>query len=321
MRSIPMWIRFATVVASWVFVTSPFAQESEKPPIDWQPGPTVGKLGGFAQLDVPEGFLFTDKKGTQKLLELTHNLTSGDEVGSLVPAGDGPEDQWFVTFEFSEIGYVKDAEKEKIDAAKLLDTIRKGTEEANKVRKEKGWTQYHVLDWEKPPYYDPNTHNLTWAIRGRSENGSESINHSVRVLGRRGTMDVDLVLSPDQYASVVSKFDSLLISFKFDEGHRYADFIRGDKVATYGLAALIAGGAGAVAVKSGFWKVLVGLLLAAKKAVVLVVVAIFAFFKRILAMFRRPSELAPAGGTTGTGTMSSSSTSPAGSEPPPGSIG
>jgi uncharacterized membrane-anchored protein len=58
----------------------------------------------MAEIDIPEGYLFTDKKGTQKLLELTHNFPSGNEVGVIVPAAN--DESWFVIFEFSDVGYV-----------------------------------------------------------------------------------------------------------------------------------------------------------------------------------------------------------------------
>src|SRR5262245_24686763 len=77
------------------------ASPEDKPPIAWQKGPLTAPLGDLAEIDVPEGFLFADKQGATKLLELTHNLVGGNEVGALVPAGSGPEDSWFVVFEFA----------------------------------------------------------------------------------------------------------------------------------------------------------------------------------------------------------------------------
>src|SRR2546425_1087512 len=65
---------------------------SAPPPIAWHPGPMTADLGGFAELQIPEGFLFADKAGTVKLLEVTHNLVGGHEVGAIVPAGEGKED-------------------------------------------------------------------------------------------------------------------------------------------------------------------------------------------------------------------------------------
>jgi len=118
-----------------------------------------------------------------------------------------------------------------------------------------------VLGWAKPPYYDQGTNNLTWAIRGSgSETGGaeETINYSVRVLGRKGTMNIDLVLSSSQLERVRPYFDLLMKDFSFSRGNKYAEFCSGDKIAAYGLTALVAGGAGAALVKSGLlqklWK-------------------------------------------------------------------
>jgi uncharacterized membrane-anchored protein len=273
-------------------------QESGPPPIDWTPGPAVGDLGGFAELQIPDGYLFTDKKGTQKILELTHNLSSGLEVGAVMPASE--EANWIVFFEFNPSGFVKDDEKNAIDAPKLLKSLHDGNEEANKELQKRGWETFHVVDWAKPPYYDPRTQNLTWAILGRSGAGAMSVNHSVRVLGRRGTMSVDLVLTPEEYETVLPEFENLMGGYAFREGHRYADFIKGDKVAAYGLTALIAGGAGAVAMKTGllarFWKVLVGLFLVLKKAIIVVILAIGAGIKRFFSWIRGRSQPVPAGG-------------------------
>jgi len=273
-----------------MLLIAPEASTEEKPPIEWQKGPVTADLGGHAQLQVREGFLFTGKAGAAKLLELTHNLVGGNEVGAVVPAGSGPEDSWFVVFEFHDVGFVKDEEKNKIDPDALLKTIREGTEQANQERRKRGWETFSIAGWQRPPYYDAATHNLTWAIRGESDSGQVSINHSVRILGRRGTMNVDLVLDPAQYQQAVPRFESMMAGFEFKSGNRYADFVKGDKVAAYGLTALIVGGAGAVALKTGLlarsWKLLLGLLIALKKLIIVVILAIGAFFKRVAAWFR-----------------------------------
>lgn len=288
-------VRFSTItlvsILLLVSAASLLAQEApntqQQPVIDWQKGPTTGDLGGMAEIQVPDGYLYTDKKGAQKLLELTHNFPSGNEVGALVPASD--EQDWFVIFEFTDAGYVKDDEKDKIDAAGLLKSITEGTEEQNEERKRKGWPDFHIVGWEKDPYYDPGTHNLNWAIRGRSESGSQSVNHSIRLLGRRGTMNVDVVLAPEEYATVMPAFNGMMESFEFKSGHRYADFVSGDKVASYGLTALIAGGAGAAAIKTGllakFWKSFVALLLALKKLIIVVIIAVAVAFKKLWSWF------------------------------------
>jgi uncharacterized membrane-anchored protein len=71
-----------------------------------------------------------------------------------------------------------------------------------------------------------------------------------------------------------------LAAVDFNPGNRYTDFDagKGDKVATYGIAALIAGG---IAAKAGLFKTLWLALLAGKKFIIIAVVAIGAWFRKL----------------------------------------
>ncbi|MBN2338203.1 MAG: DUF2167 domain-containing protein [Acidobacteria bacterium] len=247
------------------------AQEAEKDSpydsIDWQAGPCIAKLANLATINVPEGYGFTGKEGTIQFLELNQNPTSGTELG-LILSQNG---DWFVVFEFDESGHVKDDEKDSLDADAILAGIREGTEAANKIRQSKGWAPMHIQGWQHRPYYDPVTHNLTWSIKAVSDD-AEVLNHSIRLLGREGVMHADVVADPMDIDSAVAAFDGMLKSYTFNPGFRYSEYRKGDKLAAYGLTALIAGGAGAVAAKSGllakFWKIILAGILFAGGAIV-----------------------------------------------------
>jgi uncharacterized membrane-anchored protein len=243
--------------------------ESSIRSIPWITGPVQGALGTVATIRVPAGFAFTGEQGTKKFMDLTHNPSSGDELGVMLPTDSSG---WFAVFEFHEIGYVKDDEKNRLDADKLLSSIREGTKEANEERKKRGWPPLEVLGWYQVPMYDPETHNLVWAIRGRSE-GTEVINYSTRLLGRRGVMEVDLVVDPKGMRTSLPQFQSVLSGFAYSSGNSYAEFRQGDKIAKYGLAALIVGGAAVAAAKSG-------ILVKFAKAIVLGVIGLFAAIAR-----------------------------------------
>lgn len=222
-------------------------------------------LGGIAEIDLPAGYVFADGDGARKYLELSHNPSDGSELGIIAPQSE--KESWFVLFEFDNVGYVKDDEKESLDAAEILANIQKSTEEENAERQRRGWKVFHINGWFTPPYYDSQTNNLTWSVNGSEDNGANpTVNYSVRLLGRRGTMNVDLVLDPNDMATTEPRFKALMSGFHFTGGNRYADFAQGDKVASYGLTALIAGGAGALAFKTGLlaklWKLIVVLFLA-----------------------------------------------------------
>jgi uncharacterized membrane-anchored protein len=255
----------ALTAAAFVATAPRFALAQEGPSIDWQVGPTVAKLGDVAEIRVPEGYRFTGREGAQRVMELTQNPASGKELGILAPATRDSAHAWFVIFTFRNTGYVKDDEKDNLDAKKILEAISRGTEASNDVRRKRGWDPVHVVGWSKSPFYDPETNNLTWAILGRSgdseTDADQAINYSTRILGREGTMNVDLVVSPEQFEGTVAEFESIMSEFHYTAGHKYAEWREGDPIAEYGLTALIVGGAGAVALKSGLlaklWKVIV----------------------------------------------------------------
>ena len=254
--------------------------------IEWTPGPVTGELGTIAKVSVPAGCRFTGAEGSKKFMELTENPTSGNEEGVIFcrPAEGERGPTWFVVYEYDATGYVKDDEKEKLDKKKIFETLKEANDDGNDERRRRGWEPIFLTGWERPPYYDESTHNLTWALRVASPSDT-SINHSVRLLGRGGVMKVDLVISPESFTDALPTFDEMIAGTTFVAGQRYSEWRSGDKVAKYGLTALVAGGAGAAAMKLGLfgklWKVIAAGFAAAGKAIVAAIAAIGAFFKRL----------------------------------------
>ena len=258
--------------------------EAEEPSIidqiQWLQGPATAEIDKWAEIKVPEGFLFANGDDTRLLMESIGNPATGDEVGFLAP--DSLD--WFVVFEFEESGYIKDDEKDSLDGDAILESIRSGTEEGNKIRRERGFTGLTIVGWEVPPAYNEKSHNLEWAIRAQDDDGELVLNHNTRILGRRGVMRVTLVVDPQLLASVLPTYRASLDEFEFKSGQRYAEYVQGDKLAQYGLTALVAGGAGAAAAKMGLFQMLAKFW----KAVVLGVVAFFgALWGRIKRLFSR----------------------------------
>jgi len=277
------------VLVLWLVGGSQLAGQQQSPfsKIPWERGPVLGDLGKEAQVKVPDGCLFTTAEGTRQFLELNENPTSGRERGVvLCTVGDSVGGgQWFVVFEYDASGYVKDDEKKTLDAAAMLASIRKGTEAANAERRKRGWSTMEITGWEREPYYDEATHNLTWAIRGASE-GRTTLNHSVRLLGRKGVMSADLVVVPDHYAASLEAFNAVIGDYGYREGERYSEWRKGDKIAKYGLTALVGGAAGVVLVKTG-------LLQKFGKLIVVALIAIAAAVKRLF--FGKAKEAGEAG--------------------------
>lgn len=224
--------------------------------VKWVKGPSLGELGTTAQVQVPAGYLFAGADDTRTIMVANQNPTTGRELGFVAPAGEN----WFAVFEFDPVGYVKDEDKDSLDADALLESIKAGTEAGNKERAKRGWPSMTIIGWETPPRYDEITHNLEWAVRAESE-GLPVVNYNTRLLGRGGVMEVTLVTDPALLAETLPKFKTMLSGFDFAKGQKYAEFRPGDKMAAYGLTGLIVGGGTAALVKSGafkwIWKALV----------------------------------------------------------------
>lgn len=240
-------------------------------------GPATAKLGEVAQLEVPPGYVFIDGKTLRALLKAGGNPVSGNELGSLEPTNGN----WSVMFRFSDIGYVKDDEKDRLDADKLLQSYKEGTEAANKMRTEAGSPPIHVVGWEQPPRYNETTHNLEWAIRGECE-GRAILNYDTRLLGRKGVMQVKLIVPPEEFAATLPEFKNMLAGHSFQSGQSYAEYRQGDKLAKFGLAALITGGAAVGAAKLGLFASLGVFFKKAWKLLVVVVVALAGLIKKLL---------------------------------------
>ena len=243
-------------------------------------GPLDGDMG-IATIKVPEGFVFTDGAGAKKWAQLTTNPVSNKEIGLMGPA-DG---SYLVLFEFDDVGYVKDDDKDDLDADELLESFKEGTAAFNEERVKAGVPPMTILGWEQKPAYNEAAHALEWCVRAES-GGEPSINFNTRLLGRRGYVGVTLMFGGEvTLAQVLPGFRELLKGFSFKTGESYSEFRDGDHVAEYGLAALVAGGGVALAAKSGLLAKL-GLILAkGGKAVVLGVVAVIgvvgSFFKKL----------------------------------------
>lgn len=235
----------------------PYAERLAEAGVKLTHGPAKVALGKVAELTIAEGEHAIAPESIALFFKLTENGLSGKEAGVVV-ADAG----WTLFFDYDQVGYVNDDEKDKLDASALLKNKQESQEANNAERKEQGWTAMKIVSWAKPPYYDEKTHNLRWALTLASERDnfqSTWINEEIRLLGRGGFMNVTLVTGPDTFATHSAAIQGKLASnFNYVAGERYSEFKKGDKIAAYGLSALVLGGGVAVAAKMGWlaklWK-------------------------------------------------------------------
>ncbi len=249
-------MKFTHSLLGLVFVFCAFAAQAQREPaqviqelqkLAWQRGPGDGAIAGKAKIQIPNGFSFLGERDTRRFLELMGNPPR-DGHYMIAPANL----DWFAVFSFDPVGYVKD--DEKIDADALLDALKKGDEPGNAERKRLGMAPIYTDGWHVPPHYDAGTKRLEWGMRLRDEKGGIHVNYTSRLLGRSGVMSAVLVSSPQSLNADMREFNGALAGYQFVAGEQYAEYKQGDRIAEYGLAALVVGGAAAAAAKAGLFK-------------------------------------------------------------------
>ena len=272
-----------TLALTLVWSTAVSAAESK---YNWIDGGKKVDLKQIAAIDLDPSFVFLDAANTMKMSKDNHDNPSGKELGSIYPKDE--KQNWAVIFEYEESGHIKDDEKQKIDAKAILKSYKQGTEEANKD-KQPGERLY-VTGWDVEPFYDEKTHNLTWSMLAEDDNKEQLLNYNVRLLTRKGYISAILVSDPEhREADKKVLTEQILKKLEVKAGERYEDFDASkDKVAEYGLSALILGGAGlAVAKKVGL---LATIALFGKKFFIVIIAAFGAVIGLIKKLFGRKKK-------------------------------
>jgi uncharacterized membrane-anchored protein len=271
------------------------AQEIEKiaAGLKWKTGRVV--LGNnLAELNLTSSYRYLNPEDARKVIvDLWGNPSSrGDTLGMIFPADLEPiqAGSWGVVLTYTEDGYVKDDDAAKINYDDLLKQMKAGVERENEARIKQNFPKVELIGWAAAPRYDQQAHKLYWAKEFNFSDGTvHTLNYDVRVLGRKGVLAINAVSSMSQLTPIQEQMPEITAMINFLPGNRYADYEQGnDKVAAYGLAALVLGG---VAAKVGLFKGLIALILAGKKFIILALIAIGGFVARFFRRFRRSKSL------------------------------
>lgn len=209
-----------------------------------QSGPQDIKLLDQAVLKLPAGFGFVPNPAAKRLMAAWGNVPGDDLLGLVIPTSGGQN--WFLVVTYEKSGYIKDDDAKHWKVDELLDNLRQGTEENNKRRVSLGIPQMEIVGWVRQPDYDAGSHHLIWSIQAKNKDIDTErppvVNYNTFVLGREGYISMDLVSDLAAVQGYTDSVRTLLDDLSFNAGKRYQDFDSStDKVAEYGLAALVGG--------------------------------------------------------------------------------
>jgi uncharacterized membrane-anchored protein len=242
--------------------------------------------GGVAALDVPEGFRYLPPAQADKfLVEAWGNPPGTKTLGMLFPSDISPlgDDGWGVVITYNDDGHVDDGDAASIDYTEMLKQMKDDAAGRNQERQKQGYEPAMLVGWAATPHYDAASHKLYWARELSFHSMPEhTLNYDIRVLGREGVLSFNAVAGMSKLAEVEGRMKEVMGFSDFNPGQRYADYHSGsDRLATYGVGALVAG---KLAAKVGFFKLALGALVAAKKLVLLAVAGLVGLVAKL---FRR----------------------------------
>ena len=205
-------------------------------------GPSTIELRDQAQLELPYGYGFVPQQQAAALMRTMGNLTGGDFIGLVFPQADSAP--WFVS-SIRRLGLCKGRRCEGWDADELLQSLKDGTEAGNERREAAGIPPHEgdALGRDRP--YDATTHRLVWSAEAMLTDmttPTPASTYNTYALGRDGYISLNLVTSVfDGRCGQASAKELLEPSPTKTESAIRTSTRPTDKVAAYGLAALVAG--------------------------------------------------------------------------------
>ena len=235
-----------------------------------------------ATLHVGDGFHYLEAADARRVLEKYWGNPEDDSVlGMVLPKSPTllEEKAWVVVVTYADEGHVDDEDAANADYAEMLEDMQASTFAGNDALKAAGYSTVELIGWAAPPRYDSAAKKIHWAKELRFDGSPEhTLNYDIRVLGRSGYLSLNAVSGMSELKTVEAGMQKVLAFTEFDPGQRYADFnSKTDKVAAYGVAALVAGG---LASKAGLFAKLGVFLLAGKKLLIPLGIGIAALFSR-----------------------------------------
>ena len=224
--------------------------------LNYQRG-TIGLSDGLATLELGENYKYLDPEEAQKIIVEAWGNPAQETLGMILPDSVNPYlySGWGVIVYYEEDGYIKDEDARSIDYDELLETMQEEAVENNEARRAAGYSGYELKGWAEAPYYDMETKKLYWAKELMFDESEEStLNYDIRILGRKGFLQMNAVAGISQLDEVKVSMQDLLSRVEFSQGNTYFDFDPSvDEVAAYGIGALVAG---KLAAKAGLLKVI-----------------------------------------------------------------
>ena len=107
-----------------------------------------------------------------------------------------------------------------------------------------GYKTVSNISWHITPNFNKDLGYVFYSLLVEFDDGTETYNSTAMILGREGYTDLTFLFRENIAHLMPSEIDKVVKNFIYKTGAQYTDYKSGDKVAAYGVGALVAGSLG-----------------------------------------------------------------------------
>ncbi len=283
MRASVLYLAAAVAVVGAVALAGPGAAatgtshedkaSAEVARMHWSTG-TVKLGGSHGTFAVPDGGRIVADADAHRIDEMINGTTASD-VDAYATIRHRS-----LYLQYSDSGYVTADDWKDVDSAKLLQSMTEATAAENEERAKSGVPAMYVDGWVQKPTFDQARKIVGWVVK-LHQSSHPFVNAVALELGRHGYERFTLASDGSDPAGDAAILADAARGYRFDPGFRFSDYVQGDKLAGFGIAALVGTAAGATIAKTvGFGAIL----LLIKKFFILILAAgagVIGWFRKI----------------------------------------
>ena len=149
----------------------------------------------------------------------------------------------FYAKKFNDDGYIKLDDWKDLNPDDLIQEKRENAKINNKDREAIGTALIDDVQWIDYPDLNKDTNSISYSFKISWSDGDENMNKYLIILGRKGYTEFEIVSeysNENDFNAAKNLSQILQNNFKYNAELEYRDYKPGDKVAVYGVAALVA---------------------------------------------------------------------------------
>jgi uncharacterized membrane-anchored protein len=207
-------------------------------------GPATIKLGDYATIDLPKGYMFIPSFKDQLISSKLEVAVNHTVLGAILPSDGGRN--WYVTVSKLETGYLTSAQVDALDKSEVLATLRSVALKYNAARMMAGFTKVDMGKWLEEPKHDAARNRYTTAVRmyetGPTTHDDSFANIDTLLFGRSQVLRVGLRTMMTEHTTYKPRLEALTNVIRFAPGHRPEDYVAGkDKKAEHVMEVVFGG--------------------------------------------------------------------------------